>query len=60
VLTVFNNSCPLPNYAHDEKGQVDALNRCVLDEVNFINRLFGKDYRKPGRVFVPITYPPIK
>ena len=23
------------------KGQVDNLNRCVLDEVNFINKLFG-------------------
>jgi len=24
-----------------KKGQVDALNRCVLCEVNFINKLFG-------------------
>jgi transposase-like protein len=24
-----------------KKGQVDTLNRCVLDEVNFINKLFG-------------------
>jgi len=23
-----------------KKGQVDTLNRCVLDEVNFINKLF--------------------
>jgi transposase, IS6 family len=23
------------------KGQIDALNRCVLAEVNFINNLFG-------------------
>ena len=23
------------------KGQSDALNRCVLSEVNFINKLFG-------------------
>ena len=23
-----------------KKGQVDTLNRCVLDEVNFINQLF--------------------
>jgi len=23
------------------KGQIDTLNRCVLDEVNFINKLFG-------------------
>ncbi len=23
------------------KGQIDALNRCVLSEVNFINKLFG-------------------
>jgi transposase-like protein len=24
-----------------KKGQVDTLNRCVLNEVNFINQLFG-------------------
>ena len=24
-----------------KKGQVDTLNRCVLAEVNFINKLFG-------------------
>jgi hypothetical protein len=24
-----------------KKRQVDILNQCVLDEVNFINRLFG-------------------
>jgi transposase-like protein len=24
-----------------KKGQVDTLNRCVLNEVNFINKLFG-------------------
>jgi transposase-like protein len=24
-----------------KKGQVDTLNRCVLDEVNYINQLFG-------------------
>ena len=23
------------------KGQIDTLNRCVLDEINFINKLFG-------------------
>jgi len=23
------------------KGQIDTLNRCVLDGVNFINKLFG-------------------
>ena len=29
------------NYAYDKKGQVGVLNRCVLGEVNFINKLFG-------------------
>jgi transposase-like protein len=29
------------DHAHDKKGQVDTLNRCVRAEVNIINQLFG-------------------
>lgn len=29
------------NYAYDKKGQVDSLNRYVLAEVNFRDKLFG-------------------